>query len=249
MSGFKGKTIWVIGASTGIGRAVAEELDAQGARLILSARGEDKLQTLNSELDDKHQVAALDVCDFDALRHVAETADRIDGVVFMAAIYTPPSQKKVDLSMVQKVIQVNIGGAFNCIEAIKPLFLKQGFGQIALCGSVAGYRGLPYGQPYSATKAAMISYAESLKVELAENNIDVKLISPGFVRTPMTQQNDFDMPMVIEADEAATQIAKGLGSSAFEIHFPKKFTFIMKLLRILPSRLFFIAANKMRRKN
>jgi len=130
------------------------------------------------------------------------------------------------------------------IGAILPFFESQGHGQICLCASVAGYIGLPNSQPYASTKAALINLAESLHVEYEPKNIDIKVINPGFVQTPMTDRNQFEMPMMITAQEAATAIAKGITSQGFEVHFPKKFTLIMKLLRLLPYWLSFKITKK-----
>jgi len=248
MTAHAGNHIWIIGASSGIGEALARELATQGATLILSARSTDKLNAINEELGGAHTILPLDAGDVDAFVKVAATLPKIDSVIFMAALYSPHSDKPKDIGFIHDMLNVNIGGAFNTVSAVLPIFEKQGYGQIALCGSVAGYRGLPYGQPYCATKAAIINYAESLKIELEPKNIDVKLINPGFVRTPLTDKNDFPMPMMIEARAAAKAIAKGLQSSMFEIHFPKKFTWIMKLLRILPTPIYFLISRKMRAK-
>lgn len=246
MAAYTGKHIWIIGASSGIGRALAIDLAAQGAVLILSARSQDKLDELNHILGNRHSVIAVDTGDHDALTKAAHSIPKIDSVVFMAAIYSPHSQETKNIDFIHDMINVNIGGAFNTVNAVLPIFEKQGYGQIVLCGSVAGYRGLPYGQPYCATKAAIISYAESLKIEMEPKNIDIKLLSPGFVRTPLTDKNDFSMPMIIEPEEAAKAITKGLLSTNFEIHFPKKFTWIMKALRILPTSVYFFLSRKMR---
>ena len=239
MKPYEGRHIWIIGASSGIGEALARELAAQGAHVILSARSEDKLNAINENLEDNHTVLPLDAGDAKSLEKAARTLDKIDSVVFMAALYAPHSNKTKDIGFINDMIAVNLGGAFNMVNAVLPIFEKQGFGQIALCGSVAGYRGLPYGQPYCATKAGIINYAESLKIELKDKNIDVKLINPGFVRTPLTDKNDFPMPMMIEAETAAKALAKGLNTQGFEIHFPKRFTYIMKLIDILPRWLYF----------
>jgi short-subunit dehydrogenase len=243
---YEGEHVWIIGASSGVGEALAVELASQGARLILSARRAEQLNELNQRLGGQHQVLPLDVGDATELIDAAADIPKLDRVVFMAAIYSPHSETPKDIEFIHDMIRVNLGGAFNTVNAVLPLFEKQGAGQIALCGSVAGYRGLPTGQPYCATKAAIINYAESLKVELESKNIDVKLISPGFVRTPLTDKNEFPMPMMIEADEAAKALAKGMRARAFEIHFPKKFTFIMKFLRILPAPLYFMVSRKLR---
>lgn len=248
MNSYTGKHIWIIGASSGIGNALAIELARQGAHLILSARRADKLSALNAELGGAHIVLPFDAGDGEAFVKAAATLPKIDSVIFMAALYSRHSDKPKNIDFMHDMIRVNIGGAFNTVNAVRPIFEKQGHGQIALCGSVAGYRGLPYGQPYCATKAAIISYAESLKIELEGKNIDVKIINPGFVRTPLTDKNEFQMPMMIEADEAAKSLAKGLLSKRFEITFPKKFTLIMKIINILPAFIFFSLSRVMRNK-
>ncbi len=259
MKTLNGKHIWIIGASSGIGAALARELSNRGAHLILSARSADKLHDLNTALEaplggkvgGTHKVLPVDVSDLEAMRSAAEnleSIDSLDSVVFLAAVYSPHDGKQKEMSFVHKAIAVNLGGAFNTVNVAYPLFMKQKFGQILLCGSVAGYRGLPHGQPYCATKAAIINYAESLRVELAPSNIDVKLISPGFVKTPLTDKNEFPMPMMIDAQTAARAIADGMGKRGFEIHFPKRFTVIMKTLRIMPNFLYFKLSNIMRKK-
>jgi len=243
MSDFQGKTIWIIGASSGIGEALARELAKRGARLVLSARRDDELHKLNQAIGGNHIVAPLDISDANAAKEVMAGIEKsgatLDSVIFMAAIYTPHDGKPKDIETIQKMLDVNLGGAFNTVDAVQDYFEQQGHGQIVLCGSVAGYRGLPTGQPYCATKAAIINLAESLYVDLGRKNIDVKVICPGFVKTPLTDKNNFKMPMIIESEEAAKAIAKGLKGKGFEIHFPKKFTYIMKAVQMLPNWLYF----------
>ncbi|HTK85748.1 MAG TPA: SDR family NAD(P)-dependent oxidoreductase [Patescibacteria group bacterium] len=248
MKNIKDSRIWIIGASSGIGRALAKELAARGAIIVLSARDSVALIDLKAELGVQHAVFPLDVTDDESVADVAETvtdSGRIDSVIFMAGQYKPGAVAEMDLDTAHMIVEVNLNGALNVVNAILPRMIEQKAGQIALCGSVAGYCGLPRGQPYSATKAALINFAESLRTEVAGSGIDVKIINPGFVHTPMTDQNDFKMPMVIETDEAARAIADGLTRSAFEIHFPKRFTFLMKVLRLLPAALYFPLAARM----
>lgn len=243
MSDFQGKTIWIIGASSGIGEALARELASRDAKLVLSARRESELRKLSRIIGGDHIVHPLDISDANAAKEVMsdiqKSGQTLDSVIFLAAIYAPHDGKPKDIETIHKMLDVNLGGAFNTVNAVQDYFEARGQGQIVLCGSVAGYRGLPTGQPYCATKAAIINLAESLYVDLGRKNIDVKVICPGFVRTPLTDKNDFKMPMMIEAEEAARAIAKGLNSKAFEIHFPKKFTYIMKALQMLPYWLYF----------
>tara|TARA_B100001750_G_scaffold60153_1_gene47699 strand:- start:5399 stop:6154 length:756 start_codon:yes stop_codon:yes gene_type:complete len=251
MNNVNGKYIWVIGASSGIGLELAKELARKGAILALSARREEKLKKLLEDLSgDKHIMVPLDISDAGAVKNAQKTIlksfPQIDSVICMAAIYSADKEKNTSPDFIQKTLLVNIGGAFNVVESLKPQFKKQGHGQIALCASVAGYRGLPNGQPYSATKAALINYGESLKVELESDNIDVKIICPGFVKTDLTAENDFRMPMIMDADSAAKEIVKGISSNKFQIDFPKRFTTILKVLRAVPYILFFPIARKMR---
>jgi short-subunit dehydrogenase len=234
---YQDQIIWIIGASSGIGRALAIELAERGANLALSARRHDELETLKAQLGDHHSVFPLDVTDGAMIAQTAEAIvaaqGRLDRVIFMSAAYTPMQLDQLDLTLTKQTIEVNLLGAFNLIHAVLPLLKKQNAGQMALCGSVAGYVGLPDGQPYSATKAAVINLAESLRGE-CPRSIDIKLISPGFVRTPLTDKNNFPMPMIITPERAAKAIAQGLLTTRFEIHFPKRFTLILKLLEILP---------------
>ena len=248
MDVFAGQHIWIIGASTGIGRALAINLSAQGAVLALSARSEAKLADLNDELGGTHHVLPFDVSDMDsfvkATQAIEKTFPSLDSVIHMAAVYAPARLDKMDIKTVYQMVDVNLKGTLNAIHAILPILKAQKTGQLALCGSVAGYRGLAGGQPYSATKAAVINLAESLRTEHPE--LDIKVINPGFVRTPLTEKNNFKMPMMIEPDEAAMAIAKDLRTRKFEIHFPKKFTWIMKFLRALPAPIYFFIAKKMK---
>ena len=248
---FKGENIWIIGCSSGIGEALARELSTQGATLILSARRAEELTNLNNELGGKHHVMPLDVSDNDAMvstvEKISSTVKTLDRVIFLAALYRPNDVRKMDVDFAKKLIDVNIMGVIYTTYATLPLFDKQKKGQLVLCGSVAGYTGLPGGQPYSASKAAIINLAESLYAE-AEDYVDIKLISPGFVRTRITDKNQFHMPMRIEPPQAAQAIAKGLKASAFEIHFPKRFTMMTKLLKLFPYSLTLFITSKMKGK-
>lgn len=234
---FKGEVIWIIGASSGIGKALASELVNAGALVAISARRKEELEHIKTELAGSPLVFPLDVKDSELTIRTAQAiraaTGRIDRVIFLSAAYTPMKMSTLDLTITRNMIEVNIFGAFNVIHAVLPILKEQPYGQIVLCGSVAGYIGLPGGQPYSATKAAVASIAESLYSE-CQKNIDIKLISPGFVHTPLTEKNDFSMPMIITSKTAAAEIAKGLQSNAFEIHFPKRFTLFLKILRLLP---------------
>lgn len=235
---YNGEYVWIIGASSGIGLALAKELDSRGATLALSARSKDELDELNTSMGGRHKVFAVDVTEPETLNRTAQAIraafGTIDKVVYLAAAYAPMKIEEMDLAVIKKMLDVNIMGAFNLTDAILPIFKNQkNAPQLALCGSVAGYLGLPGGQPYSATKAAIANLAETLKNECGDY-CDVKLISPGFVKTPLTDKNKFKMPMMISPNEAAEYIADGLMKKGFEVHFPKKFTILVKFLNLLP---------------
>lgn len=239
MHDFKDKTVWIVGASSGIGAALAAELDRRGARLVLTARRGDELEALNRGLGGRHRVIAADVTDVQALAAVVQSMDKVDSAIFLAAVYTPTMLEDMDILAAKQTVDINLMGALNFVHAIYAKMRAQEHGQIALCGSVAGYCGLPAGQPYGATKAAVINLAESLKVEAARHGVDVRVINPGFVRTPLTDKNQFSMPMIIEPDVAAKALADGLLSARFEIAFPKAFTVFVRVLSRLPYPFFF----------
>lgn len=243
MEKISGKNIWIVGASSGIGASLAKDLASSGANIILSARRENKLKEVEKSLQGKgHMVATLDVLEEEkiekAVKKITKKYEAVDSIIYLAADYKPHDKGEQDINKVRNIIKVNLVGAYNIVHYALPVLKNQGYGQLALCGSVAGYRGLPNGQPYCSTKAAIINLAESLYMENKNKNIDVKLISPGFVKTPLTDKNDFPMPFIIEPEEAARRIAKGLTSNSFEIHFPKRMTLILKFLQLMPNWLY-----------
>ena len=225
--------IWIMGASDGIGAALARLWAARGASLILSARSEDRLADLAQELGGA-EVLPCDVTDRDSLDTVAKAiidGGKLDRAITLAALYDPGKVMELEADVAARIVAVNLTGSFNFARAAVPL-LRQG-GQLALTGSVAGYVGLPQGQIYSATKAGVINLAESLRAELAPE-VDVRLISPGFVDTRLTQKNDFDMPALMQPAAAAEAILNGLDKGGFEVHFPRRVTLPLKFLRALP---------------
>lgn len=226
--------IWIIGASDGIGAALAQAFAARGAELVLSARSMDKLTSLCAALGPNHRAVPVDVANRASLEQAAAQIAQsgpLDRVIMLAALYDPGQISALDPNAAAEIVQVNLTGSFH-VAQIAPALLRPG-GQLALCGSVAGYIGLPQGQIYSATKAGVISLAQSLRSELA-GRIDVRLISPGFVDTRLTRRNDFAMPGLMAPDSAAQAIIKGLNSRRFETHFPRRLTLPLKLLAVLP---------------
>ncbi len=244
MTIFQDETIWIVGASSGIGRSLAVALAADGAKLILSARRSSELEVLNRELGGRHLVLPFDVGERSAADRMIETINNealvIDRAIFLPALYEPQTIEKLDIEFAEKLLRVNVLGCFAFAKALmtyyKKLQHRDRKRQLAICGSIAAYMGLPNGQPYSASKAAVQNFTESLYAE-APSYIDVKLISPGFVRTRITDKNDYIMPFIMSVEEAAMRIKKGLLSNRFEIHFPKRLTWQLKLLTFLPYKL------------
>lgn len=234
---FKDQTIWIIGASSGIGACLAKILHKNGASLILSARSTDKLNRLNAELDGRHDVLPFDISDFDgthtAIKNIKDQNKTVDRIICLAGIYEPSAIKDISDENLTKIIAVNLTGIMHFSKCTYNLVSNQKQAQIALCASVAGYVGLPNAQPYAASKAGLISFIQSLRME-ADKHIDIKMINPGFVRTPLTDKNEFDMPFIIEPEDAAQRILKGLQSGAFDINFPKRLTLTLKFISILP---------------
>lgn len=234
--------VWIVGASSGIGRALAVRLAGKGIRVTASARSADDLNGLAAEFPGLVDALPLDVTDADscrnAARHLDEQPAPPDLVVLAAGTYRPEQSVVFDGDLIRRTNAVNFIGTVNMLDAILPGFMQRGRGHIALLASVAGYRGLPNAAAYSASKAALIGLAESLQPALLSQGIRLRLINPGFVRTRLTAQNPFPMPFLIDPETAAAQIEKGLAGNRFEITFPKRFTWIMKLIRLLPYALY-----------
>ncbi|MCW5625232.1 MAG: SDR family NAD(P)-dependent oxidoreductase [Burkholderiales bacterium] len=235
--------VWVVGASTGIGAAVAELLLSRGARVALSARSREPLDRLAATAAGRAMVLPLDATAAQALATAhAEIVSRwggVDVVLMMAGTYRPMRAWELDLDAARALFDLNFHGALNVVAAVLPAMQARGSGHIALVASVAGYSGLPQALLYGPSKAALINLAEVLYLDLAPRGLAVHVVNPGFVETPLTAQNAFEMPALISAAEAALRTVEGLEKGQFEIHYPKRFTRWLKLLRMLPYRLYF----------
>jgi len=257
---YKNKTVWLIGASTGIGKETAIKLAQHGAKLILSSRSEDKLNEILKILEkdgygSEHKVVAFDITDEEACKEAFGKASRGSGFdifIYNSGYYNPSQSNDYNVEKSKDAIltiDVNLNGYLRILGHIIPFFKERKSGHIAVTASVAGYFGLPNAFSYGASKAALINISEIMHAELVKDNIKVQVINPGFVKTPMTEKNDFPMPMAIEPKEAAENIVKGLSSNSFEIHFPKGFSYILKFIRLLPYFLFFPITKAISRTN
>jgi short-subunit dehydrogenase len=240
LADWHGQRVWLIGASSGIGEATAKLLMARGAQVALTSRNR---ETLTALADGSALVAPADVTDRASLQTAFDTIRTrfgdIDVAIINAGTHQPVRAWELDAVAAENLVQVNLVGAMNVSALLAPYFAQRGSGRLAITASVAGYGGLPSGLVYGATKAALINFAETLYLDLAPRGVAVHLINPGFVKTPLTDLNDFKMPALIEADEAAREILSGIERGAFEIHFPKRFTRVLKLLNLLPYRAYF----------
>jgi len=242
------KVIWITGASSGIGKAVAIKFAENGWTVAVSARRQNLLNELK-QINQNIYPFPLDVTDIEKCKLVASNIinqfNNIDICLFGTGMHDPKSEKKFNLEKIREIMEVNYFGTMNSINSIYDYFSEKKNGQISIISSVAGYRGLPAAGAYCASKAALTSFAESLNFDMQMKNVRVSLVSPGFIKTPMTDQNDFPMPMIKSPEFAANEIYKGLTEKkSFEIHFPKAFTFFLKFLQILPSSIYFKLVSK-----
>lgn len=244
---WSGRRVWIVGASSGIGAALAEALAAQGARLALSARTREGLEVVAARCGGA-LVVPMDVTVSADLARAAtvvrEAFGAIDMAIFNAGTYQPMRAWELDSASVRKTVETNLIGVMEGVAAVTGPMLEAGEGAVVLVGSVAGYGGLPQAAVYGPTKAALINFAEVLHLDLAPRGVDVFLVNPGFVETPLTSGNNFHMPALISASEAAKRIVEGFASGRFEIHFPRRFTLVLKLLSLLPRRLYFPLVRK-----
>lgn len=244
---WRGKTVWLVGASTGIGAALAKALHERGARVAVSARN---VQALQAFVDAHPGSLALplDVLDAGSVKRALAELQRhhetLDFSLYCAGTYTPMRADAFDLANASHQWQVNYQGALHWLDAALPALLRQGHGHLSLVSSVAGYRGLPQALGYGPPKAALIHLAETLFLDLQPRGLAVSVVNPGFVETPMTAQNRFDMPALIQPEQAAQAMLAGYAAGDFSIHFPKRFTRLVGLLRHLPDALYFATVRK-----
>lgn len=246
LTDWTGKTVWIVGASTGIGEATAAALHAQGARVVVSAR---KVAALEKFVQNHpgSVALALDATDRTAVHAAAAQLLQqapLDCVVYCAGHYAAMRAQAMDLPDMLRHMEVNYVGALHVLDAVLPALIARRSGHISLVGSVAGYRGLPKSLAYGPTKAALINLAETLYLDLHDLGLGVSIINPGFVQTPLTAGNEFDMPALLTPAQAAQAILQGWSKGRFEVHFPKRFTLWLKLLRLLPDRVFFHLVRK-----
>jgi len=248
----KHQLVWITGASSGIGRALALNLANRGQTVAVSARGEASLRDLADEARDLPgdihpyplDITNTEKC-VETVRAISGDLGEIDLAVLNAGTHHPIDAEAFAAGDLLKLININLLGTGNCLDPVLKKMIPAKRGHIAIVASVAGYRGLPTSAYYGASKGAQINMAEALKFDLDRHGIKLQLVNPGFVKTPLTDKNEFPMPFLMEVEDAAERMAKGFESNAFEITFPRRFAYLLKALRCLPYFLYFPIVRRM----
>ena len=244
MISFYKKRIWLIGGSEGIGRELTIQLVMSGAYLAISGRNEERLKQLCEQQNNQGIFyAQCDVTNLQSLKgawaKIKSQWDKLDMLIYCSGTYKPMSAKLMELDEVENMININLQGAYRALSLVIPEFINNHKGHIVLFGSVAGYCGLPNSIGYGESKSGIIHLAENLKCDLSKDNIKVQVINPGFVKTRLTDKNDFKMPGIMPPDKAAKFILKGMATNRFEIKFPWMFSNFLRILSLLPYSIFF----------
>ncbi len=237
------KTIWITGGSTGIGKALAIKFANEGWNVAISARRENLLEEISNEYENiisfPLDVTKKENCK-EVFNQIKNKFESIDICFFSTGTWDPKKEKDIDVEQIENVFKVNFFGTLNSIKAVEEYFKNKKSGTITIVSSIAGYRGLPNSTGYGPSKSALNNLAESLYFDFGRSNVRVCLVSPGFIKTPMTDKNDFNMPFLKTPEYAAEKIYNGLvNKNSFEIHFPKSLTMILKILGFLPNKIYF----------
>ncbi len=240
MSDWTGKTYWLIGASEGLGAALAHKISAAGAHLILSARSADRLQELADALPGPARILPMDVQDDDSVAQAVEQAGEVDGLVWLAGVYWPMPATEWDVEKGIAMADVNFTGPYRVLGRAVPKMVARDAGHIVLIGSLSGFRGLPGAIGYAPSKAGVMALGESLYADLRKTGIRVQLANPGFIRTRLTDKNDFHMPFLMEPDEAAREVFELMCTpERFKKSFPTLFSWVFRGSQFLPDWLYY----------
>lgn len=229
-----GKRYWLVGASEGLGRALADVMNRAGIELILSARNEDRLKALAAELPGRTSCVPVDVSNLASVKAAAEAAGDIDGVIYLAGVYWPFPAQEWDAEKAEIMCDVNFTGAARVLGAVMPGMVARKRGHVVIVGSLSGFRGLPGSIGYGSAKAGLMHLAESMYADLRRTDIRVQLANPGFIRTRLTDKNDFRMPFLMEPEDAARHVFELMNSDQFKRNFPMVFSWLFRLSQFLP---------------
>ncbi|MEH6645868.1 SDR family NAD(P)-dependent oxidoreductase [Sulfitobacter sp.] len=239
MTQWQGKRYWLVGASDGLGAALAQRLSSAGAEVILSARSEDKLAALADRLPGKARVVTLDVSSEDSVAKAAEEVGAVDGVVYLAGVYWPFGAKEWNAEQGVAMADVNFTGLMRVMGKIVPDMVGRDDGHIVITSSLTGFRGLPGSIGYTASKAATMSLAECMYADLRKTGVKVQVVNPGFIKTQLTDKNDFKMPFMMSPEDAAREVFEHMNSDKFKKSFPFAFSLVFRASQFLPDWLYF----------
>lgn len=239
MMQWQGKRYWLVGASDGLGAALAERLSRAGAEVILSARSEDKLRTLADSLPGKAQVVAVDVSDTASVSSAAAEVGEVDGVVFLAGVYWPFGAKDWNAEQANAMADINFTGLMRVMGEVVPGMVARDAGHIVITSSLTGFRGLPGSIGYTASKAATMSLAECMYADLRKTGVKVQVVNPGFIKTQLTDKNDFKMPFIMEPEAAAREVFEHMNTEGFKKSFPFAFSLLFRGSQFLPDWLYY----------
>ena len=239
MREFNGKRYWLVGASEGLGKALALKLSRMGVRVVLSARNADKLHELAAELPGPSEVVPMDISDNASVKAAAEQVGDVDGMVFLAGVYWPIGARAWDAEKVEMMLDVNFIGAARVLGQVVPQMVAKDAGHIVITGSLSAFRGLPGAIGYAPSKAGCATLAESLECDLRNTGVDVQLINPGYIRTRLTDKNTFKMPQIMEPERAAALMVEHMMGTGFARSFPAPFAWLFRLSNFMPESLYF----------
>tara|TARA_R110002012_G_scaffold162694_2_gene324984 strand:+ start:21850 stop:22581 length:732 start_codon:yes stop_codon:yes gene_type:complete len=239
MKEWGGKRYWLIGASDGLGKALAHKISRRGAEVIVSARSEDKLMALVDELPGRASYQVLDVQDEDSIRSAVSTVGHVDGLVYLAGVYWPFGAAEWEADHAIKMIDVNLTGLVRVLGAVVPSMVKRDAGHIVITSSLTGFRGLPNSIGYTASKAGTMSLAECMYADLRSTGVKVQVINPGFIKTQLTDKNDFKMPGLMQPEDAAQQVIEHMDTDRFKKSFPYWFSLVFRLAQFLPDAIYY----------
>ncbi|WP_425093925.1 SDR family NAD(P)-dependent oxidoreductase [Tropicimonas sp. S265A] len=239
MRDLNGKRYWLVGASEGLGRAVALHLSRMGVEVIVSARNADRLAELVADLPGKGSYVTVDISDSASVRDAADQIGDIDGMVFLAGVYWPLAAQDWDAEKVEAMCDINFTGAARCVGAVLPAMVAKDAGHIVLTGSLSGFRGLPGATGYGASKAGVMYLAEGMQADLRNSGVDIQVVNPGFIKTRLTDKNDFKMPFIMEPEDAAREVVEHMMSDNFKRSFPTLFGSMFRMSQFLPDWLYY----------
>ncbi|MFA8443679.1 SDR family NAD(P)-dependent oxidoreductase [Yoonia sp.] len=239
MKNWQGKRYWLVGASEGLGREVAFCLSRAGAEVIVSARSEDRLKELVAELPGKASYITVDVTDRAAVEAAAKEAGALDGIVYLAGVYWPMKAQEWDNEKADLMGEVNFLGASRVVGSVIKDMVAKDAGHIVLVGSLSGFRGLPGAIGYCSSKAGMMALAESMQADLRTSPIEVQLINPGFIKTRLTEKNDFNMPFIMSPEDAAKEVFDHMNTDNFKKSFPMVFSWVFRLSQFMPDWMYY----------